>query len=109
MAFSDRVKFFFRRKKTLVGKDEYGNTYYEMNDKKIKKRWVIYNGIAEPTKIPPNWHLWLHYTDNSVPKERDNFIRYMPNFIDIQDTYSSNCFLLNQHNSITYKSWNPNG
>lgn len=49
----------------LVGEDSNGNRYYE--DKKETRygkprRWVIYKGRAEASKIPAEWHGWLHYT-----------------------------------------------
>ena len=33
----------------FIGEDEFGNKYYE---NKKKKRWIIYNGEIEATKIP---------------------------------------------------------
>lgn len=49
-----------------VGRDEYGNRYYEARrtraGEKHKRRWVIYNGIIDASKVPPAWHGWLHYT-----------------------------------------------
>ncbi len=55
----------------LLGQDRYGNKYYEARVEKTasgkKKRWVIYNGIVEPTKVPPEWHGWLHYTSDLLP------------------------------------------
>ena len=48
----------------LVGKDEFGNKYYS-NSK--KKRWVIYANKVESTKIPPEWHLWIHFLTNDKP------------------------------------------
>jgi NADH:ubiquinone oxidoreductase subunit len=57
----------------LVGQDAYGNKYYEAKSELTaedkKKRWVIYNGLAEPTKVPPVWHGWLHYTTDALPTE----------------------------------------
>ena len=41
------------------GRDEFGNGYYE--HKKNKKRWVIYSGKNEPTKVPAEWQCWLQY------------------------------------------------
>jgi NADH:ubiquinone oxidoreductase subunit len=35
-----------------------------------KKRWVIYKGLVEPTKVPPIWHGWLHYTTDDLPLEK---------------------------------------
>ena len=48
----------------FVGKDEFGNKYYS-NSK--KKRWVIYTNKVESTKIPPEWHLWIHFLTNDKP------------------------------------------
>ena len=48
----------------LVGKDEFGNKYYS-NSK--GKRWVIYTNRVEASKIPPEWHLWIHFLTNNKP------------------------------------------
>ncbi len=59
----------------LVGTDEQGNTYYRTKGGKIdptlgfERRWVIYNGYAEATKIPPDWHGWIHHTVDVPPTE----------------------------------------
>lgn len=55
-----------------VGRDEFGNRYYKerRNPKhRRQKRWVIYKGLAEPSKVPPHWHAWLHYTTDAAPIE----------------------------------------
>ena len=41
-----------------VGKDQFGNKYYS-NSK--EKRWVIYKDKVESSRIPPEWHLWIHF------------------------------------------------
>ena len=46
-----------------VGQDEFGNSYYKS---KSGKKYVIYNGIVESSKIPPNWHLWLHNIHDKI-------------------------------------------
>ena len=55
----------------FVGTDEFGNKYY-CNSKNFesesKKRWVIFNGEIEASKVPPHWHAWLHKTINTPPK-----------------------------------------
>jgi NADH:ubiquinone oxidoreductase subunit len=38
-----------------------------MNYLNQKKRYVIYNGIIEPSKVPPLWHAWLHYLSHEIP------------------------------------------
>ena len=47
-----------------LGEDEFGNSYYT---NKKAKRWVVYKGIAEASKVPAEWHRWLHRTTDEVP------------------------------------------
>ena len=51
----------------LVGRDGAGNRYFE--DRKAHggrtRRWVMYDGVAEASKVPAEWHSWLHYTTDS--------------------------------------------
>lgn len=54
------------------GKDDFGNRYYQARYGK-KRRWVIYNGIVEASKVPPEWHGWLHYTVDQTPIENPVF------------------------------------
>ena len=56
-----------RRKGTKVGEDEFGNIYYSANDG--KKRWVIFNGEVEASRISANWHGWLHHTFDELPSD----------------------------------------
>lgn len=48
-----------------VGEDEQGNIYYQKDGG--KRRWVIYNGEAEASRISPDWHGWLHFTYKNPP------------------------------------------
>ncbi len=55
------------RSAKLVGHDENGNAYYESTDPKFdydgrNRRFVIYNGYADASKVTPDWHGWLHHT-----------------------------------------------
>ena len=54
----------------FVGSDEFGNKYY-CNSKNFKselaKRWVMYCGEIEASRIPPHWHAWLHKTTDKAP------------------------------------------
>lgn len=53
-----------------VGRDQFGNRYYRerglprpaKGGRVRQKRWVLYAGAPESTKVPPEWHGWLHYT-----------------------------------------------
>ncbi|WP_040610416.1 NADH:ubiquinone oxidoreductase subunit NDUFA12 [Oceaniovalibus guishaninsula] len=53
------------RKGTRVGEDEMGNTFYQTKDG--QRRWVIYNGLSEASRIGPEWHGWLHHTWDEPP------------------------------------------
>jgi NADH:ubiquinone oxidoreductase subunit len=48
-----------------VGTDKFGNRYYQ--NKAGKRRWVIYNGTVEASRVPPDWHGWLHHTFKEPP------------------------------------------
>jgi NADH:ubiquinone oxidoreductase subunit len=50
----------------FISKDEFGNKYY-INGK--GKRWVIYKNNIESTKIPPEWHSWIHFLVKKPPLE----------------------------------------
>ncbi|MEM9781711.1 MAG: NADH:ubiquinone oxidoreductase subunit NDUFA12 [Pseudomonadota bacterium] len=51
-----------------VGEDEYGNVFYQTAD--ASRRWVIYNGESEASRISPDWHGWLHHTYDTPPSEQ---------------------------------------
>ncbi|HVT55133.1 MAG TPA: NADH:ubiquinone oxidoreductase subunit NDUFA12, partial [Xanthobacteraceae bacterium] len=81
-----------------VGADEFGNRYYRQRGGGINKgfgfqrRWVIYNGIAEPTRVPPSWHGWLHHTVDTPPTEdkvvsRDWWKPHRPNLTGTPNAY----------------------
>jgi len=55
------------RKGTKVGEDAQGNVFYRSADG--VRRWVIYNGEVEASRISPEWHGWLHYTYQEPPTE----------------------------------------
>ena len=54
----------------FVGSDEFENKYY-CNSKDFKsesaKRWVMFNGEIEASRIPPHWNAWLQKTINVPP------------------------------------------
>lgn len=50
-----------------VGSDQFGNRYYRSKDG--KHRWVLYNGTVEASRVPPDWHGWLHHTFKEPPLE----------------------------------------
>lgn len=62
------TQFYTWRKGEKVGEDDEGNVYYQTDGG--KRRWVIYNGNAEATRVSPEWHGWLHHTWDEPPTER---------------------------------------
>ena len=66
------IRFTVARRGVFIGEDATGNRYYEAKDDSDsydarKRRWVIYKGYAEASKVPPDWHGWLHYTFDQPP------------------------------------------
>ncbi len=61
------TQIFTWRKGQLVGADDQGNKYYRNSDD--TKRWVIYNGLIEASRVSPDWHGWLHHTFDENPAE----------------------------------------
>ncbi len=62
---------FSRRNGAAVGTDTLGNAYFE-SKKPIDgrtRRWVIYNGANDASRVPPEWHSWLHQTTDLVPAD----------------------------------------
>lgn len=59
------TQFHTWRKGVKVGEDEQGNVYYRTRDD--KRRWVIFNGEMEASRVSPDWHGWLHFTWNDPP------------------------------------------
>ena len=57
----------------LVGHDDTGNEYYETINPRYdydgrNRRFVIYKGYADASKVPAEWHGWLHGTHDGVPE-----------------------------------------
>lgn len=59
------TQLFTMRNGVLVGSDEQGNVYYKTADD--SRRWVIFNGECEASRICPDWHGWLHRTWDKPP------------------------------------------
>jgi len=59
------TRLFTWRRGELVGKDSDGNRYYTEKQAvkgRRRRRWVLFAGKPEASKVPPEWHAWLHYT-----------------------------------------------
>ena len=51
----------------LVAKDEFNNRYY--TNKNQNRRWVVYSGEVEASKVTPEWNNWLRFTSDDIPSE----------------------------------------
>jgi NADH:ubiquinone oxidoreductase subunit len=117
MDLINKIAIYISSKK--IGNDEFGNSYFE--SKKVtnnnKKRFVVYNGLAEPSKIPSNWHSWLHYTTNTAPVNinlnKHSWQKiHLPNLTGTKFSYfPSGSKKIGGHRSKVssdYQSWVPN-
>jgi len=60
-----------RRGKTRVGEDSLGNLYFEggRDPNGIPRRWVMYAGANDASRVPPEWFSWLHHQIDAVPDQ----------------------------------------
>ena len=98
-----RLKTFFSGK--LVGKDSFGNRYYK---NKSGKRWIIYNGEVDASKIPNEWYSWIHFTKNKIENthELKKFDWQKPHLSN--QTGTKNSYHPNKNNNEKnkkYKNW----
>ncbi len=53
-----------------IGVDGFGNRYFAAKARRgynHERRWVLYKGAPEATKVPPEWHGWLHHQTDTIP------------------------------------------
>jgi NADH:ubiquinone oxidoreductase subunit len=52
-----------------MGEDALGNVYYEGRKDTAgnPRRWVIYQGANDASRVPPEWTAWLHRQVEDVP------------------------------------------
>ena len=89
----------------LVGKDNFGNKYYE---NKKGKRWVIYSEEIDASKIPVEWYSWIHHTPNNLQNNQE-LTKYLwqkphkPNLTGTDEAYYPN----KEEDAIKkkYKTW----
>lgn len=104
----------------VVGTDDYGNTYYQQRKGNgplgVPRRWVTYTDLADASKVPPEWHGWLHYTVDTPPSKE----RYRPkpwqkphrmNMTGTRDAYRPQGSILGDGHrpkaTGDYKPWKP--
>ena len=89
----------------FVGKDNFGNKYYQT---KKGKRFIIYNGEVDASKIPNEWYSWMHFTPNKI--ENTNELKkfdwqkpHQPNLTGSNEAYSPKGNT--EATKKKYKSW----
>src|SRR5215218_2073934 len=55
-----------RRFGNEVGRDDSGSIYYQ-DKSNPARRWVIYAGDNDGSRVPPDWQLWLRGTIDDLP------------------------------------------
>jgi NADH:ubiquinone oxidoreductase subunit len=117
------MDMFTRRRGERVGEDEQGNVYYRsrngQKDKALghERRWVIYKGEAEASRIPPGWAGWLAFTYDVPPAKEEYRPRewqtgHQPNMTGTAFAYRPKGSALGsgkrQPTGGDYKAWTPN-
>ena len=96
----------------LVGSDLDGNKYY-INKKDAERRWVIYNGETDASKINANWHDWIHYRTNEIPivekKEKSWYKKHTMNYTGTDKYYSprNSSSKKSRPTNKSYEAWSP--
>ena len=113
-----------RRSGVRVGADEMGNVYYKaighVIDSSIgpERRWVIYSGEAEPSRVPPEWRGWLTHTHDTPPSEATYVARewqkpHLPNMTGSPRAYrpQGSSLASGRRPPATgdYQAWSPEG
>ena len=103
---------FYKLIAVKVGSDHFGHQYYEAKYAadylNRKKRFVVYNGAAEPTKIPPRWHAWLHRLIDTIPSDKQKNFAWQK--IHKPNLTGTNLATIHNKNNIvdlyTFKNYN---
>ena len=59
------TQFWCWRNGLKIGEDSTGNRFYQNHDG--SRRWVIYKGDIDASRVSPEWHGWLHQTYQDPP------------------------------------------
>jgi NADH:ubiquinone oxidoreductase subunit len=90
----------------LMGTDSAGNRYYQhKSSKRQPRRWVIYRGLTEASRIPPLWHAWLHHTLVEPPTHYQAHPWEKPHQPNLTGTPYA--YHPHGHPVQTYEPWSP--
>lgn len=107
-----------------VGSDQEGNRYFRekgsgrVHDDSLRRerRWVMYKGEVEASRVPAEWHVWLHHTSDEMPPEGGSPKRpwqkdHLPNLTGFDEAYRppGHTFKGGQRAKATgdYEPWTP--
>ena len=115
MTITTRLFSYFNGK--FVGEDAFGNRYFtekKTGKNRRAKRWVLYKGMAEPSKVPAEWHGWLHYTfdvppTQTPPAHHEWEKTHIPNLTGTAGAYLPEGFAGGKPAQTTadYQAWTP--
>ena len=105
----------------MVGEDQFGNRYYREKGKPTgpvgrERRWVLYKGRPEASKVPPAWHIWLHYTTDKLPNQQQApheswQEEHLPNLSGTEFAYHPDGSIVKggtrQKGTGDYQAWKP--
>lgn len=112
------TSLFSSRNGTKVGEDHQGNLYFE-GGKDVHgnpRRWVIYNGPNDASRVPAEWHGWLHGSidgapESNLPPPRIWEVEYTPNMTGTDRAYRPTGALekggVRQAATGDYEAWTP--
>lgn len=107
-----------------VGEDQFGNVYYRTRGGKkdaalgYERRWVIYKADAEPSRIPPGWHGWMHHRVDTPPTDETYKMRewesnHVENLTGTARAYRPQGSILGAGKRVStggdYQAWSPEG
>jgi NADH:ubiquinone oxidoreductase subunit len=104
-----------RRNGEEAGRDEAGNIYFR-HRKDPKRRWVIYDGSNDSSRVPPGWNAWLRGTiddvpDKSLPERRKFEQAPQPNLTGTMAAFRPGGSLASQGvrpaSTGDYEAWKP--
>jgi NADH:ubiquinone oxidoreductase subunit len=118
------TRFFTWRSGERVGEDEFGNVYYRTRGGRLdpalgfERRWVVYNGDTDASRIPPGWYGWMHRQSDTPPTASSYVAKpwekaHLPNLTGTTGAYRPKGSTLSrgERPSATgdYKAWTPGG
>lgn len=110
--------WFGLRGMSRIGEDGLGNVYYQggKDGAGNPRRWVIYNGSNDASRVPPEWFSWLHHQvdaapENALPAPRPWQKPAKPNMTGTAEAYRpSGAMEMGGRRQVAtgdYEAWSP--